>query len=83
MYLFRPGSKSTDRPKPIEQRILVDNVSTLRFRYFGRMSETDGPAWHTEWMGALRLPDLIAVNVTFAPNVARTWPELVVVSRLK
>ena len=82
MFLFRPAAKSGDRPKPIEVRDLVTNVGALRFRYFGRLKDTDQPSWRDNWQGAFRLPDLIAINLAFAPGDPRSWPELIVAPQL-
>jgi general secretion pathway protein J len=64
------GGESTAR--------LVDDVATIELAYYG-VSDPQRPAqWWEEWDGALGLPQLVRVRLTFPPGDPRRWPDLIV-----
>ena len=57
---------------------LVDDVATIELAYYG-VSDPQRPAqWWDKWDGALGLPQLVRVRLTFPPGDARRWPDLIV-----
>lgn len=61
--------------------ILVEGVSAVAFRYFGRRTGDDEPAWYNDWQDTA-LPNLIRIDVSFEEGDARVWPELTVAPQL-
>lgn len=67
---------------PAATSVLMRDVNTLTFRYFGRRSGEEGARWHDEWNGESALPRLVEMQIGFlAPQPAAERP-LVVVLRL-
>ena len=60
------------------ERVILDDVAGIRIGYFGRRDRDAAPAWHERWRHQRDLPDLIRVDLAFAPNDRRRWPTLVV-----
>lgn len=58
------------------KRVLVDDLEDARFRFFGAPDRKSVPAWHDDWEGLRRLPQLIGVEASSKSMGA--WPELVV-----
>ena len=77
MRLFRPAPKDEEQAKPLEERELVAKVKALHFRYFGRQSDSNEAAWHSDWKDQSKLPQLIGVTVSFNENDRRQWPDLI------
>jgi type II secretion system protein J len=57
--LYRNGGET-----PLEEVVMLDNVSTLAFRY-----SADGLTWEEKWSSAEKLPALIAVQLGTSRNV--------------
>jgi general secretion pathway protein J len=67
-----------DPPEP-EERILLAGVEGLELAYFGTLDPREAPDWWPQWsneQGAF--PGLIRIQVVFAEDDLRRWPELVV-----
>ncbi len=63
----------------VTDRILVNDVAAMAFRYFGAKECEDGaPAWHDAWQGQERLPDLIRLELGFNEDDGRSWAPLIV-----
>ena len=59
--------------------VLLDDVATARFAYFGRLDPADRPGWHERWPGRVGLPTLIRLSVAFADGSRA--PDLIVALR--
>ena len=64
---------------PDERRsLLIENVESARFSYFGA-DEQDGAArWVDEWRDWQAPPSLVSIAVTFDGGDRRYWPTLVI-----
>lgn len=62
----------------VSRVVLLNRVAALRFSYFGRLKETDGPRWVPEWRGADGMPELVSLEVLFED--ARLAPVSIVVA---
>jgi general secretion pathway protein J len=57
--------------------VLASNVRSVSFRYFGADTlSSDEADWSQTWSSAERLPRLVRVEVTFAPDEAQSWRAL-------
>jgi hypothetical protein len=61
-----------------EQRVLLDTVQGISFRYFGIPTGEKEARWQTEWQDNDKLPQLVVVDVAFTSSDRRVWPELVI-----
>ncbi|GGF51443.1 general secretion pathway protein GspJ [Aliidongia dinghuensis] len=62
--------------------ILVPGIRTLSIDYFGRQGDEEEAHWHDAWQDASHLPELVRLQVAFAADDFRTWPEFVVAPRI-
>jgi general secretion pathway protein J len=62
---------------------ILENVASIRFAYFGQVTRDRPPQWMETWDGALGLPRLIALHVTFPGDDPRIWPDLIVAPKLQ
>lgn len=61
-----------------EHRVLADEVSAVRFSYFGTPGRAKAAGWHAAWRGETSLPRLVRLRVEYRAGSGRIWPELVV-----
>ena len=61
-----------------EPRALLRLAPKVQFTYFGKLRESDRPAWHEEWPSSSHLPSAIRLAQGDDPG----WPELVVPMRI-
>jgi general secretion pathway protein J len=59
-------------------KVLLERVESLQISYFGVPDPRLAPAWHDEWQDAQAIPELVRIQVRFAPEDRRHWPDLVV-----
>jgi general secretion pathway protein J len=78
--IFRPDD--FDSAAFDEDRLLLENIGSIKFAYYGRVDASLPPNWLDRWDGLLGLPQLIRVRVSFPPGDRRRWPDLVVAPRL-
>jgi general secretion pathway protein J len=62
------------------KRILVRDLKSLEFSYYGPADSSSPTAWHSDWQNKPRLPLLIRMHVTLWN--ARPWPDLTVSPRV-
>lgn len=77
--LFAPGSTRG----AAENHILLEDVSAFRFRYFGRLRSSEGPAWHENWPRVDALPELIELSAALRGRNAPSFQPLVVTPKLQ
>jgi general secretion pathway protein J len=70
---YRDGSGAA---LAVENRVLLDHVSTAVFAYFGSTRANEPLEWHDEWREMSDLPLLVRLAVVFSDG--RTMPELIV-----
>jgi general secretion pathway protein J len=66
--------------------VLLEDIADLRFSYFGRPNDRTLADWTDSWQSRSELPQLVKIEVDFAEEDPRIWPELtaaVVTSRLR
>lgn len=61
---YQPKTREQGADAPHEGHVLVENVETLAFRYFGRGQLRAPPAWHEAWPRKDALPDLVELTIT-------------------
>lgn len=52
-----------------QERDLVPDLETLRFRYFGGLARDDERAWRDDWVAAERLPELVEISLEARQHV--------------
>jgi general secretion pathway protein J len=62
--------------------ILMENVATVSFAYFGAEQPNRAPEWRDSWADATRLPSLVRISVTFPAGDRRSWIDLDIVPRI-
>ncbi len=60
-----------------ETEVLLDDVVGLQISYFGRLNQSTPARWSRQWQNKTELPQLVKIEVTFADEDPRVWPELV------
>jgi len=55
---------------------VLSGIAGFSLAYYGAIGDEPRPGWHQEWDGSAGLPELVRVDVTFAPGDRRVWPEL-------
>ena len=65
-----------------EERQLIVGIESAEFSYFGASDRDREPDWQDRWDLEEKLPDLVALRITFPPGDRRYWPELIVAPRL-
>jgi general secretion pathway protein J len=71
------GESAETEPEP-EVRVLIERVDALEFAYFGAIDPGAQPEWWEEWAELPQLPALVRLQVRFADDDPRRWPELIV-----
>jgi general secretion pathway protein J len=76
--IWRPPLVDT-APQPLVIRTtqLLSNVADVSFAYYGDQDDNGSVDWHASWSHPVKLPRLVAVDVTFAPGDPRRWDQLV------
>lgn len=69
-------------PTPIAEDILLDNVKSISFSYFGSPGQQETETWRDTWQNRMNLPKLVRVHVEFAEGDARIWPDLIVATQI-
>jgi general secretion pathway protein J len=73
MVSLRPYQ--TNQDIPAESVVLLDDVKSITFSYFGQISDNDNGGWHDEWSALGQLPQLIKVTIALQDN--SFWPAMV------
>jgi len=63
-----------------EPVVLLRDVESVAFSYYGALEAEQAPAWHDEWRQDRDLPSLIRIRLT--PVGAAPWPDIVVAPRV-
>jgi len=69
-------------PSTATRRVLLDDVKSAEFAYFGRARAAGAAQWRESWVDEVALPQLVRIRVTFADE-ARVWPELTIAPRIE
>ena len=77
--LLRPGGPDNAPLAETTQSTLLPNVTGVLLGYFGRPdAAVDEWQWLADWPFTDRLPELVRIDVSFAPDDQRVWHQLVV-----
>lgn len=60
--------------------VILKNVQTLRYAYFGADQKGDDPEWLDEWLEKSSLPRLVSVDIELANG--EVWPQVVVALKI-
>ena len=79
-----PDLEGTAMPSfaDVERSVLVDDVKSLKFSYFGRDADASPdmtPTWRDRWDNPQLLPQLIRMEVV--PGKGQPWPAVVIAPR--
>ena len=72
-----PLIDAVPQPLVIRSTQLLSNVVNVSFAYYGDQDDNGSIGWHASWSHPVKLPRLVAVEVTFAPGDPRRWDRLV------
>lgn len=70
-------TEASDLPSA-ERAVLVQDVSSVQFAYFGKRRGESTMRWHGSWARETALPQLVRLRVSFPPGSIRMWPEMIV-----
>ena len=73
----------SNEPSIATRRVLLDDVKSLEFAYFGRGRADAAARWRESWIDEIALPQLVRIRVTFAEGEARAWPEFTIAPRIE
>lgn len=65
-----------------ETRILLKDLKSLEFSYFGTETLQDSASWHADWHDKMKPPQLVRIRVEFADRKSDLWPELIIAPRI-
>ncbi len=68
----------SDDKAPGTEEVLMSNVESIAFSYFGTLEETEKPEWKDAWERADSLPQAVSMRATFDPKDQRKWMPLTV-----
>ncbi|HWA90948.1 MAG TPA: type II secretion system protein [Rhizomicrobium sp.] len=63
-------------------QVLLRHLAAFDFAYFGAAEGEKMPAWHRDWRGQKKLPDLIRLRARFAGAGTVPWPEMILAPRI-
>ena len=70
--VFDPSARDV----PWEESVLIEDLTSIRFNYFGDPNRVGARRWHDEWRRSRRLPELVRIETETA--AAGHWPDVVV-----
>ena len=77
--LFHPDvPPEAKEPELGGETVLLENIETVKFRYYGADEPRAPSKWRDEWKNQDRLPELVSVAVEFGADDDRSWPVLTV-----
>lgn len=74
---FVSEAPDLDFGESAETEVLLDGVAGLQISYFGRPNQNAPARWSRQWQSKTELPQLVKIEVAFAEDDPRVWPELV------
>jgi general secretion pathway protein J len=79
---IRPELGESDNASAVAERVLLSGVDNVAFSYFGAKQAGIEAQWHSTWTKQYALPDLMRIDISFAPGRAGLWPKIVVAPRI-
>lgn len=62
-------------------RVLLEDISSLKLRYYGRDRDQEIPIWHDRWTAKNTLPELVHIELQHRTEGA--WPAMIIPIRSK
>ena len=75
--IWRPPSDANPPPSVSRSSQLIGGVSGIGFAYYGDMDDNAGMGWRPNWSHPVKLPTLVALDVSFAASDPRRWDRLI------
>jgi general secretion pathway protein J len=76
--MWRPPADSDNPPALIQRTTqLVGNVASVGLAFYGDMDDNAGASWHDNWLHPVKMPSLVALDVSFTANDPRRWDRLI------
>ena len=72
--------KKEDEEWDEEKVVILKNIQTLRYGYYGPDQAGDDPEWHEEWLEKSSLPALVSVEIQLTNG--EVWPQVVVALKI-
>jgi general secretion pathway protein J len=60
-----PAQDFSALDKATDQTVLLRDLESVEFDFFGQESETAEPTWRRDWAASARLPNLVKLNLKF------------------
>lgn len=76
------SSELADGAAAPTRKVLLADVSSVEFAYFGKRRSDRSVAWHDDWANESGLPQLVRIRVRSPTSDARIWPELLIAPRI-
>ena len=81
--VFRLDQAVRSVSSSMQHDVLLSQIGTVRFGYFGHGAAGQAPQWLDAWDPSWGLPQLVRVSLDFPAGDPRIWPDLVVAPRLR
>lgn len=78
LYRTKITSSLDDPLKHAQPYILIENIESLSFSYFGLRDDAESEEWNNEWINQTKNPSLIRIDVSFPEGDKRNWPILII-----
>lgn len=82
VFSARPELGASGLGDPLTKRVLLSNIETVTFEYFGAKQRGAEAQWHKSWVRETSLPKLVRIEVAFLRGTAGFWPETVIAPRI-
>ena len=76
---FSSLTPSHDKASDHARAVAIRGVRALRFEYFGSLDATRPPGWHSDWVSAEALPDLVSMRLQLMEDSAERPPLVVAI----
>jgi general secretion pathway protein J len=73
---YRPDMFAAGREGTAAEALLLDDIRSIAFAYYGQSDEDEQPVWTDDWGDRRSLPKLVRLRLEFAAGERRYWPEL-------
>ena len=77
--VFDPEPTEKDQ-RDWHESVLIDDLQTVRFEFFGESHASGARRWHDEWRRNRRLPELVRIEINSLAS--GRWPDLIIDMRV-
>jgi general secretion pathway protein J len=60
-----PPARPNQTGAATKRVVLLDNVASIKFDYFGAFNQADRPVWRPDWRSADQMPQLVSLQIDF------------------